>query len=167
MSADFQIILRVVAIGIGATIVLDLWSAYLKRFFHIPSTNWAMVGRWFGHLPRGRFVHSKIADVSPVRGELLLGWSAHYGIGVGFATILVADCGIDWLHQPTFVPALVVGVLTAVFPFFLLQPGMGLGVAASKTPRQNVARLTSLTSHAIFGVGLYAAGWVSSPLFRQ
>lgn len=83
MSAEFQIILRVVVIGVGATIVLDLWSACLKRFFRIPSANWAMVGRWFGHLPRGRFVHSKIADASPVRGELLLGWSVHYAIGVG------------------------------------------------------------------------------------
>jgi hypothetical protein len=132
MNADFQIILRVVATGVGATIVLDLWSAYLNRFFHIPSTNWAMVGRWFGHLPRGRFVHSKIADVSPVRGELLLGWSAHYAIGVGFATILVAICGLDWLRQPTVVPALLVGVFTVVFPFFLMQPAMGLG---SRLPR--------------------------------
>jgi hypothetical protein len=167
MSADFQIILRVVATGVGATIVLDLWSAYLNRFFHIPSTNWAMVGRWFGHLPRGRFVHSKIADVSPVRGELLLGWSAHYAIGVGFATILVAICGLDWLRQPTVAPALLVGVFTVVFPFFLMQPAMGLGVAASKTPTPNVARLRSLTSHTIFGVGLYAAGLVSALLFRQ
>ena len=167
MSADFQIILRVVSIGVGATIVLDLWSAYLKRFFHIPSTNWAMVGRWFGHLPRGRFVHSKITDASPVRCELLLGWSVHYAIGVGFATILFAICGPDWLHQPTVVPALVVGVFTVVFPFFLLQPGMGLGVAASKTVRPNLARLRSLTSHTIFGVGLYAAALVSALLFRQ
>jgi len=167
MSADLQIILRVASIGVGATIVLDLWSAFLKRFFHIPSTNWAMVGRWFGHLPRGRFVHSKISDASPVRGELLLGWSVHYAIGVGFATILVAICGLGWLHQPIVVPALAVGIITVVFPFFLTQPGMGLGFAASKTPRPNVARLRSLTSHTIFGVGSYAAALVSALLFRQ
>src|SRR5271170_883856 len=128
MSADLQIILRVVAIGVGATIVLDLWSAILNRFLHIPSTNWAMIGRWFGHLPGGQFVHNKIADASPVRGELLIGWSVHYAIGVGFAAILVVTCGLDWLHRPAIVPALVVGVFTVVFPFFLLQPGMGLGV---------------------------------------
>jgi hypothetical protein len=166
MSANLQIILRVVSIGVGATIVLDLWSACLKRVFQIPSTNWAMVGRWFGHLP-GRFVHSKIADALPVRGELLLGWSVHYAIGISFATILVAIWGPDWLRQPTVVPALVVGAFTVVFPFFLLQPGMGLGIAASKTPRPNVARLRSLTNHMIFGVGLYAAALASAPLFRQ
>jgi len=126
-----------------------------------------MVGRWFGHLPRGRFVHNEIADASPVRGELLLGWIVHYAIGVGFATILVALFGLDWLRQPTPVPALVVGVFTVVFPFFLLQPGMGLGVAATRAPRPNAARLRSLMSHTIFGIGLYAAGLVSALLFRQ
>ena len=167
MSAEFQIILRVVAIGVGATMLLDLWSACLKGLFDIPSTNWAMVGRWFGHLRRGRFVHNRIADASPVRGELLLGWIVHYAIGVGFAIILVALFGPDWLHQPTLVPALVVGVITVVFPFFLLQPGMGLGVAATKAPRPNAARLRSLMNHTIFGIGLYAAGLVSALLFRQ
>ena len=167
VSAEFQIILRVVAIGIGATILLDLWSACLKLLFHIPSTNWSMVGRWFGHLPHGRFVHNKIADAAPVRKELLLGWSAHYAIGVGFATLLVALFGLDWLHQPTIVPALVVGVFTVVFPFFLMQPGMGLGIAATKAPRPNAARLRSLMSHTIFGVGLYAAASVSALLLRQ
>jgi hypothetical protein len=167
LSAEFQIILRVVALGVGATIVLDLWSACLKRFLHIPSTNWALVGRWFGHLPRGRFVHNKIADAPPVRGELLLGWSVHYAIGVGFATILIALFGLDWLYQPTIVPALVVGVVTVVFPFFLMQPGMGLGVAATKAPRPNAARLRSLMSHTIFGVGLYAAALAFALLFRQ
>ncbi|HTD75135.1 MAG TPA: DUF2938 domain-containing protein [Steroidobacteraceae bacterium] len=166
MSANLQIMLRVVSIGVGATIVLDLWSACLKRVFQIPITNWAMVGRWVGHLP-GRFVHSKIADSLPVRGELLLGWSVHYAIGVSFATILIAIWGPDWLRQPTVVPALVVGVFTVVFPLFLLQPGMGLGIAASKTPRPNVARLRSLANHTIFGVGLYVAALVSAPLFRH
>jgi hypothetical protein len=65
------------------------------------------------------------------------------------------------------VSALVVGVFTVVFPFFLMQPGMGIGIAASKTPNPNVARLRSLTSHAIFGVGLYAAALASALLFRQ
>lgn len=167
MNTELQIILRVVSIGIGATIVLDLWSACLKRFFHIPSANWAMVGRWFGHLPRGRFVHSRIADASPIRGELLIGWSVHYAIGVGFAALLVAICGFEWLHQPTLVPAVVVGIFTVVFPLFLMQPGMDVGITASKTPRPNVARLRSLTSHAIFGVGLYVAASASALLFRQ
>jgi hypothetical protein len=44
-------------------------------------------------------------------------------------------------------------------PFFTLQPSFGLGVAASKTPSPNKARLKSLMTHTVFGVGMYA--WAS------
>jgi Protein of unknown function (DUF2938) len=43
-----------------------------------------------------------------------------------------------------------------------MQPGMGAGIAASRTPRPAVARLHSLVTHGIFGLGLYAAGWMTS-----
>jgi hypothetical protein len=42
-----------------------------------------------------------------------------------------------------------------------MQPGMGLGIAASRAPDPRAARLRSLTTHAIFGLGLYAAGWAA------
>ncbi|MDO9126054.1 MAG: DUF2938 family protein, partial [Parvibaculum sp.] len=35
--------------------------------------------------------------------------------------------------------------------------GMGAGIAASKTPKPNAARLRSLVSHTVFGIGLYVA----------
>lgn len=149
VSADLQIILRVIASGVGATMVLDRWAASFNRFFHIASPNWATVGRWLGHLSRGQLVHKKIADGSPVRGELRIGWSAHYAIGVLFATLFVVICGLDWLQQPRILPALI------------------FGVAASNTPRPNVASVRSLATHTIFGLGLYAAAVVSAAMFRQ
>jgi hypothetical protein len=160
-----EIVVQVVVIGVGATIVIDLWAAFLKRFFQIPSMNWGMGGRWFGHLPRGRFMHNSIAESAPVRGEFLIGWSVHYAIGIAFSALLFAIGGLDWMRHPTPLPPLLVGVLTVVFPFFIMQPGMGAGVAASKTPRPNPARLRSLVGHTVFGVGLYASALVSAPLF--
>jgi hypothetical protein len=38
-------------IGIGATLLLDLWGLLLNRIFGLPMANWELVGRWFGHLP--------------------------------------------------------------------------------------------------------------------
>ena len=70
----------------------------------------------------------------------------------------------DWMRQPTLWPALLTGVLTMAVPFFIMQPGMGLGIAASKTPNPNVARLRSLVTHSVFGVGLYASAWVVARL---
>ena len=49
-------------------------------------------------------------------------------------------------------------------PFLLMQPGMGAGIAASRTPRPAAARLHSLVMHAMFGLGLYAAGLAISAM---
>ena len=40
-------------------------------------------------------------------------------------------------------------------PFLLMQPGMGAGIAASRTPRPAIARVHSLLNHLAFGAGLY------------
>jgi hypothetical protein len=62
------------------------------------------------------------------------------------------------LHQPTLLPALGYGIATVTAPFLLMQPGMGAGVAARRTPRPDAARLQSLVTHAVFGLGLYLSG---------
>jgi len=166
MNEGPEIVVRAALIGIGATVVLDLWNAFLKRLFGVPSLNLGMLGRWFGHFPRGRFVHDNIAEASPVRGELIIGWSAHYAIGITFAALLLAIWGLDWARHPTPLPALVVGLVTLGAPFFLMQPGMGMGIAASKTPRPNAARLKSIVSHTVYGIGLYGSALASMLLIR-
>jgi hypothetical protein len=40
-------------------------------------------------------------------------------------------------------------------PFFVMQPAMGAGIAASRTPTPWRNRLRSLATHAVFGCGLY------------
>jgi hypothetical protein len=40
--------------------------------------------------------------------------------------------------------------------WFLLQPGLGLGVAASRLPHPNRVRALNLAAHVVFGLGLYA-----------
>ncbi len=40
-------------------------------------------------------------------------------------------------------------------PFFVMQPALGLGVMAVNTAKPNQARLKTLTTHLLFGVGLY------------
>jgi Protein of unknown function (DUF2938) len=60
-----------------------------------------------------------------------------------------------------------VGLFTVVAPFFVMQPGMGVGIAASKTPKRGMARLRSIVTHAVFGVGLYGSAWISALLIRS
>jgi hypothetical protein len=79
--------------------------------------------RWIGHLPRGRFIHESISKSTPVRHEALLGWCAHYGIGVGFATLLLATFGLSWARSPTLYPALASGLVTVVALLFIPADG--------------------------------------------
>jgi hypothetical protein len=151
--------------GVGATAVMDLWAIARKRLLGIPPPNYSLVGRWLAHMLRGRFRHDSIAAALPVHGERLIGWTAHYLIGISFAAILLGIWGLTWIHHPTIGPALVVGIGTVAAPFLVMQPGMGAGIAASRTPRPAAARFQSLVTHAIFGLGLYAAGWATNFLY--
>jgi hypothetical protein len=63
-------------------------------------------------------------------------------------------------------PALLFGIVTVVFPLFIMQPAFGLGIAASKAPNPVQARLRSLMNHVVFGIGLYLSAQVLSSLIE-
>jgi hypothetical protein len=150
----FQEVTQVVLIGAGATAVMDVWLLLLKRW-GVPTGSFALVGRWVGHLAQGRFAHEAISKAPPVRAELALGWLTHYAVGLAFAGLLIGIEGVQWIGQPTLLPALALGVGTVVAPLFVMQPAMGAGMAASKTPAPLKNCLRSIANHAVFGVGLY------------
>ncbi len=108
--------------------------------------------------------------VSPPRHrdpfECTVGRIAHYTIGVVLALVFVGLASGDWLARPTVLPALLFGVGTVVFPFFVMQPSFGLGIAASRTPNPTQARLKSLVTHTVFGVGLYGCALGMSYVLR-
>src|SRR5262245_1274597 len=144
-TSEFAVIALV--LGVGATVVIDVWAIVRWRLFNVAVPDYGLVGRWLGHMPRGRFRHERIAVAAPVRGERALGWIAHYAIGVAFAALLLMTQGREWIDHPTLGPALIVGVGTVAAPFLLMQPGMGAGLAARHTPRPVAARLQSLITH--------------------
>ena len=153
-----QSLIQIVLIGVIATLVVDIWATSAKRLFGMTPPNWPLVGRWIGHFRRGRFRHENIAAAVPVAGEASIGWAAHYAIGIAFAALLIIIAGTEWLREPKLLPALSIGIATVAAPFFIMQPGMGLGIAASRTPNPWQARARSLVSHAMFGLGLYIGG---------
>jgi hypothetical protein len=167
MSLEARHFLGAVAIGLGASLVMDLWNLFLKRAFGLPSLDYCLLGRWIRHMPEGTFRHAKIAAAAQKPFECALGWIAHYAIGVLFALAFVVLAPGDWLARPTFLPALLYGIGTVVFPFFILQPALGLGMAASRTPKPTQARLKSLATHTVFGLGLYLCALGVSYLVRN
>ncbi|MHB8798089.1 MAG: DUF2938 domain-containing protein [Thermoanaerobaculia bacterium] len=152
---DFQFVVGVAVVGVGATLVMDLWNLFLKVAFGIPSLDLCLLGRWVGHMPAGTFRHERIAAAAPKAGECLVGRVVHYGIGVGLAAALAVLTSGDCLLRPTLLPAVLFGLVTVVFPFFVMQPALGLGIASARTSDPTRARLKSLASHVAFGIGLY------------
>jgi hypothetical protein len=152
-----EVWLRVALLGIGATLVMDVWGLILRRVYGVAGLDYRLVGRWIGYLPAGRFSHDGIGKMASVRGEAAIGWMTHYAIGIVFAAGLVAMAGSDWLRAPTIGPALLTGLVTVAAPFLIMQPALGLGIASSRTPDPTAARLRSLVTHVVFGAGLYVA----------
>ena len=150
------LILKTLAIGIGATLAIDLWVTLLK-LFKIKSLDYRYVGRGIGNIPKGKFFHNKIQDTPPIQHELILGWTVHYLIGITFAFILIAVYGISWLEKPSILPAILIGLLTLAGPLLIMQPAFGFGIASSKLPNPNLLRLKSLGTHLIYGLGLYVS----------
>jgi hypothetical protein len=147
--------LYAVAIGLRATLFMDLWALVVKRAFSIASPNYCLIGRWFCHMPQGIFTHASIANASQKPLECAVGWISHYVVGATYAIILVPLVSDSWLARPTLLPALLFGACTVVVPFVVMHPSFGLGIAASRTPNPTQARLKSLMAHTAFGVGLW------------
>jgi hypothetical protein len=152
-----RIVISIVAMGAAGAALMDVWSLALRRLWHIPTLDYALLGRWIGHLPRGRFFHERIGASAPIRGERPLGWLAHYGIGMAFAAPVVILGGPEWLAHPTILPAMVVAMATIVAPWFVMQPAMGLGIAAARSTNPAATRLRNLGTHAVYGLGLFTA----------
>lgn len=162
---DFwELILRVLFIGVGATVVMDLFAFAQKHLLGISSLDYALVGRWIVGLKEGKIDHDPIGRSPPVAGEMAIGWIAHYLVGIVFAGLLITVAGEGWLSEPLLGIAILIGLMTVAAPFLILQPGMGAGVAASRLPKPTVARTRSVIAHLSFGVGLYLAGLVSTIL---
>src|SRR5688572_26605867 len=94
-------IIAVIAVGLGATLVMDLWGVFLKHVFKIPAPNYCLVGRWLQHMVHGSFKHPSITGAARKPAECATGWIAHYAIGVLFAFSLVALAASGWLEAPT------------------------------------------------------------------
>ncbi len=146
------------AVGVGATVLMDVWQQVFGRMPGQSLPNWRPVGRWFWNLKTGIVFHDAIATAPDSPDDRAIGWAAHYAVGILYGIAFALIVGPGWFADPRFLPAWIFAIVTVAAGWFLLQPGMGLGWAASRTPNPTRVRAISLLNHTVFGLGLWLTG---------
>jgi hypothetical protein len=147
-------VLEMIASGVAATALLDIWQRVLHAATGIPPSNWALVGRWFTQAARGTFFHKAIADVAAAPNELAIGWIGHYAVGILYGFIYVPLMRNGLGLEPSLLNGLVFGAASVVVPWFFFMPAMGSGVLGANTPDPRRACLLAFIGHVVFGLGL-------------
>ena len=72
-------------------------------------------------------------------------------------------------RMPSPGPALLIGAVTVLAPWLVLQPALGAANASSKTPTPVLNGLKSLVTRTVFGFGLFvaahAAAWLIDTVY--
>jgi hypothetical protein len=154
-----EFMVKAILMGVIATVCMDIWAAIAKHVLRLPTANWSLVGRWFGHMRRGTFIHRPITDSAPISNEMVIGWIAHYVTGLIYGLIYLSIIQIFLQIDPTFKSALIFGLATLIAPWFIMQPAMGAGVFARHTPHPGLMRAVTISMHVVFGCSLFL-GWL-------
>lgn len=146
--------LEAILSGVVATLLLDLWQRLLFAVKGVPPTAWALVGRWFRSALRGRLFPGTVAQLAEEPGELRLGWTVHYVVGIGYGAVYVLGLSAFGLEPASLLNGLVFGSASVAVPWFFFMPAMGAGLLARRAPNPALARVLALAAHTVFGLGL-------------
>lgn len=149
-------VLRTLAIGLLSTLSMDLLTGVTTGLRLIAPLSPRLVGRWFASVARAQPFHADIAQSSPVHHELLVALPVHYAIGMALAAVFVWGSGeLGWTRSVGL--ALAFGLSTSVLPWLVMFPAMGYGLFGTHGPDGTRLFVSSLTTHAFFGLGLWMA----------
>jgi hypothetical protein len=146
-----------VIVGVLATVTMDVVAVIALRLGiagRAPRrTGPDLIGRWVGYLFQGKFKHTDILQTPPLRGELLLGFAAHYLIGIALTLVYVGLLIVAYT-KPTALSAILYGAATTVLPWFLMFPSQGMGWLGRDAPGDVHLARASLFNHIVFGLGI-------------
>ena len=148
-------LVRVLVVGALSTLSMDVLTGVALRLRIVAPLAPQLMGRWFASVARARPIHADIASSPALHHELAIALPVHYAIGVVLTSFYL------WgMHQLRWSPrslafALVFGLCTNVLPWLLMFPAMGYGVFGTHGPAGTRLFVSSLLSHAFFGVGIW------------
>jgi hypothetical protein len=148
---------RIALAGILATMTMDLTSQTTWRLIGAARASRKLrpqlLGRWVGHMRRGRFRHSHIERAPELAHELPTGLATHYLIGValtaGYLGLLRA-----FKTKPSGSTAVAYGAATSALPWLVLHPAFGYGWFGLREEPTGTLITTSVLAHLGFGAGI-------------
>ena len=149
------IIAKVLIIGIGATIIMDLWGIALALISH-SSYEWSTAGRMIGYLLRGEWLWHDGIMRAALPHENILGWITHYTIGILYALFYVIFCNDGFHQKADFLKSLSFAWFLMIFPLGMLAPITGNGFFNLETHTPLINLIHTFFSHSCFGIGLWA-----------
>ncbi|MBT9386858.1 DUF2938 domain-containing protein [Pseudooceanicola sp. CBS1P-1] len=151
-----ELIIFILVVGIGSTIVLDLWGVFTAKIGWMPGTHWPSVGRWLLGIPAGHLVLDGTDTRPHTLSEAAVGWIFHYLIGLAYAVSFPLFWGIGFISAPTVFPVFLIGVIvSSLAGLIVLMPGMGGGIFARKLPNAGAMIVYVLVAHVIFAIAQY------------
>ena len=147
-------IFPIIFVGMFACFIFDIWQDLLRRISGIPTSNWALVGRWFWGVVSDRCLVAKgLSSQDPRPYELQLGWAIHYLVAIGYAfTFWILMEGN--IVEPSILDGLIFGVVSVVIPWFFFMPALGNGIMARHTPNPPLACSLAFMMHSVFGIAI-------------
>ncbi|HYH95635.1 DUF2938 family protein [Hyalangium sp.] len=151
---DSGALIKAFVVGMCATLLMDLLNFLGAKLELVAQFRPSMLGRWVTRLVRGEFLLADIRKAPAAKGELVIGELTHYLIGGTLAVFFVLLAQATGLPVTNIVFAIIYGVFTSVFAWFVLFPSYGFGVMGKKGPPHMKPLKTSLYGHFNFGLGL-------------
>ena len=150
-----SILLKCIAIGIIATLTMDILSVVASRLHLTAPLSPSLTGRWFASGARGRPLVSDNGKVPPFDREMAIAVPVHYSIGVALAFIYLWVSMAFGLSVKNPVTALGFALSTNVLPWLIMFPAMGYGWFGFRASPKVRLLWSSFVSHAFYGVGLW------------
>jgi hypothetical protein len=144
-------VLATITMDLGALIMLSSGIVSLGPYRIVPN----LLGRWVGSFPTGTIFHSTILETPPIPHEKVLGIVCHYLIGIILTSLLVYPHVRIWRRKIALSSALLYGIATCIFPYFVMFPAMGFGVLGLKLNDPSKLVSFSALNHAMFGAGIF------------
>ena len=143
--------------GFVGSLFMDITETKMAKAGIHSGVTGEYIGRWVIGLMKGVLFHPNIKTSAPEKNEIRMGQYFHFVLGGGVVALLYPffhafiSFGEPLGH---LFSATVFGLLTSIFPWFILMPSFGWGVFGLKAPEGARPIVSPILSHIPYGFGI-------------